>query len=142
MTLEIEYSGSRTKLAIALVSVALISFLGACSGPGPDGDGTVILTVAVEANPGAPDNYGAEPGGPIAGAEVRIRDLAKPDTAWITSTADDSGRVTFTVTSGTYDIWVERGTKDPYCTWVGSESVEVGNRDQKVTLNRLGVVCQ
>ncbi len=33
-------------------------------------------------------------------------------------------------------------TQDSLCNWYGGESVEVGNRDKKVTLGRLGVVCQ
>ena len=129
-------------LLIAVFIFALALPLGACSGSDANPDGTVTLTIIVRAASGAPEGYGVEPGDEIEGASVAVANVDTPRVEPPFASTDESGRVEFTVKSGTYNIYAKAETHDPYCWWSGSAEVEITDKHAKVVIDDAWVVCQ
>jgi len=120
--------------------LALAVPLGACVAPQPKA--TVSLTVAVRADPAAPDSYDIQPGSAIAGARVELAQLAPSGPHTVVGKSDGSGRAVFMVGPGSYRVSAKAATHDPYCFWYGSNDVEVKDDPVTISLDGLWVACE
>ncbi len=100
------------------------------------------VTVEVKAGPQAPSGFGAEPGDAISEAEVEVRSIADPDGEPITGITDESGRVTFQLADGSYEVFATAQTQDELCEWISGNAVTVGGAAVTLTLDDMMVACQ
>ena len=120
-----------------------LALLASCGEAGGEGAGNAFeLTVEVRAGPQAPSGYGAEPGDALAEAQVEVQNNADPDGEPITGTTDESGRVTFQLKHGSYEVFATAKTQDELCEWIQGGSITLPGATATLTLGDMMVACQ
>ena len=110
----------------------------ACGGS----DDEYRLVIEVRTGLSAPADFGLQPGEPIPDAELEVSGPNRDDRASSGVTNEDGGATFELPAPGLYTVFVNAGTNDPLCVWLGSAEVTVERGTTTVLLDDVAVACE